>query len=555
MKKKVLYYLLFLIFFGCSSGSHSHKMNSNQLEGEAKPNNFWWPNQVNLGPLRQHADSSNPMGEKYNYAKEFKKLNLNKVKKDIVKIMKTSQEWWPADFGHYGPFFIRMAWHSAGTYRVSDGRGGAGGGQQRFEPLNSWPDNANLDKDRRLLWPVKQKYGKKLSWADLMILAGNVALEDMGFKTYGFAGGRVDDWEADLVYWGPETQFLASNRHGKEGHLKKPMGATQMGLIYVNPEGPNGKPDFSLAAKAIRETFGQMAMNDEETVALIAGGHSFGKAHGAKKPSECVWTDPAGSALEEQGFGWKNKCGIGKGKDAITSGLEGAWTSTPTQWSMLYLQFLYNFEWQKVEGPGGAIQWEPVADSSKNLVPDAFVKSKRHKPMMFTTDLALRYDPAYGKITKDFLKNPKKFEKSFAKAWFKLTHRDMGPKARYVGKEVPRESLLWQDPLPKRKHKLIKSSDVARLKKKILSSGLSISELVRTAWASASTYRGTDMRGGANGARISLAPQNSWEVNNPSELKKVLNKLQSFLRNHNNLGKVIPKLRIRLYHYIGIINF
>jgi catalase-peroxidase len=427
-----------------------------------------------------------------------------------------------------------MAWHSAGTYRVSDGRGGAAGGQMRFEPLNSWPDNGNLDKARRLLWPVKKKYGKRLSWADLMILAGNVALEDMGFKTFGFAGGRTDDWQADLVYWGQERKFLDSKRHNRDGKLKKPFGATQMGLIYVNPEGPGGKPDFSLAAKAIREAFGRMAMNDEETVALIAGGHTFGKAHGAKKPSGCVGAEPAAAALEEQGFGWKNKCGTGKGKDAITSGLEGAWTSTPTQWSMQYLEFLYNFEWQKVEGSGGAIQWEPTAESSKNLVPDAHDSTKRHKPIMFTTDLALRFDPIYGKITQRFLKNPKEFEDAFARAWFKLTHRDMGPRARYVGKEVPKEILSWQDPVPRARYKLITQQDVANLKSRILSSGLSISELVRTAWASAASFRGTDMRGGANGARIRLAPQKSWEANNPQELAKVLARLEKIQKDYNS---------------------
>jgi catalase-peroxidase len=470
------------------------------------------------------------MGKKFNYAKEFKKLNLKEVKKDITKVMKTSQEWWPADYGHYGPFFIRMAWHSAGTYRVIDGRGGAAGGQMRFEPLNSWPDNANLDKARRLLWPIKKKYGSKLSWADLMILAGNVALEDMGFKTFGFSGGRADDWEADLVYWGTETEFLKSERRNKKGKLKKPFGATQMGLIYVNPEGPDGKPDFSLAGKAIREAFARMAMNDEETVALIAGGHTFGKAHGVRKASKCVGAEPAAGKIEQQGFGWKNKCGQGKGKDTITSGLEGAWTSTPTQWSMQFLEFLYAFEWQKVEGPGGAIQWEPIEESTSELVPDAFDESKRHKPMMFTTDLALRFDPIYGKITKRFLENPKEFEDAFARAWFKLTHRDMGPRARYVGTEVPREILSWQDPVPARNYKLVSKADIKKLKRSILKSGLSVSELVRVSWASAASFRGTDMRGGANGARLRLAPQKDWEVNNPAELQKalrVLSKVQS----------------------------
>jgi catalase-peroxidase len=503
-------------------------------EGQPKPNSFWWPNRIDLSPLRQHAAESSPMSRNFDYAKEFKKLNLKAVKKDIAKLMKTSQEWWPADWGHYGPFFIRMAWHSAGTYRVHDGRGGAGGGQLRFEPLNSWPDNANLDKARRLLWPIKKKYGKKLSWADLMILTGNVALEDMGFKTFGFAGGRTDDWEPDLVYWGPETNFLGSKRREKKGKLQRPLGATQMGLIYVNPEGPGGKPDFTLAANAIREAFGRMAMDDEETAALIAGGHTFGKAHGAKKPGKCVGVEPAAGKLEQQGTGWKNKCGSGKGKDTITSGLEGAWTSTPTEWSMQYLNFLYAFEWKKVEGPGGAIQWEPVDDNTKDLVPDAHVKGKTHKPIMFTTDLALRFDPAYGKITKRWLNNPKEFEDAFARAWFKLTHRDMGPRARYVGREVPKEILSWQDPVPRGKR--ISSAQADSIKKRILASGLSVSELVRTAWASAASYRGTDMRGGANGARVRLAPQKSWEVNNPKELAKVLSKLNQIKKEFGSVS-------------------
>jgi catalase-peroxidase len=538
MKLRALSLLALTALVGCASTSsedgHSSGMKHTQKAGVAKSNQFWWPNQVNLTPLRQHSAESSPRSKKFNYAKEFKKLNLKAVKKDITKIMKTSEDWWPADYGHYGPFFIRLAWHSAGTYRVSDGRGGSAGGQMRFEPLNSWPDNGNLDKARRLLWPIKKKYGKRLSWADLMILSGNVALEDMGFKTFGFAGGRTDDWQADLVYWGQERKFLASKRHTKKGKLKKTFGATQMGLIYVNPEGPGGKPDFSLAGKAIRGAFARMAMNDEETVALIAGGHSFGKAHGAKKPSGCVGVEPAAGKLEQQGLGWKNKCGEGKGKDAITSGLEGAWTSTPTQWSMQYLQFLYNFEWQKVHGSGGAIQWEPTAESSKNLVPDAHVSDKRHKPIMFTTDLALRYDPIYGKITKRFLNNPKEFEAAFARAWFKLTHRDMGPRGRYVGKEVPREVLSWQDPVPRVKHKLISKSDASSIKSKTLASGLSVSELVRTAWASAASFRGTDMRGGANGARIRLTPQKDWAANNPKELSKVLRKLKKIQKDFNS---------------------
>ncbi len=533
MKSKFIIFVAALAIIGCSTNSSHHDTNGFE-KGQAKPNTFWWPKLVDLSPLRQHAAESSPMGKRFDYAKEFKKLNLKSVKKDISKVMKTSQEWWPADYGHYGPFFIRMAWHSAGTYRIFDGRGGAAGGQMRFEPLNSWPDNGNLDKARRLLWPIKKKYGKRLSWADLMILAGNVALEDMGFNTFGFAGGRTDDWEADLVYWGPERKFLERKRHTKSGKLKRPFGATQMGLIYVNPEGPGGKPDFSLAANAIREAFGRMAMNDEETVALIAGGHTFGKAHGARKASECLGSEPAAAKIEEQGLGWKNKCGSGKGVDATTSGLEGAWTSTPTQWSMQYLQFLYNFEWKKTQSPNGAIQWIPTDESAKSLVPDAHDSSKRHAPIMFTTDLALRYDPAYGKITKRFLNNPKEFEDAFARAWFKLTHRDMGPRARYVGKEVPKEILSWQDPVPSVRHQLINSSDIANLKSEILNSGLSVSELVRTAWASAASFRGTDMRGGANGARVRLAPQKNWEVNNPKELSKVIAKLESIQKRFNS---------------------
>lgn len=499
----------------------------------AKPNHFWWPELVNLQPLRQHAAESSPMDKRYEYAKEFNKLDLNIVKKDIEKVLTTSQDWWPADYGNYGPFFIRMAWHSAGTYRVSDGRGGAGGGQQRFEPLNSWPDNGNLDKARRLLWPVKKKYGKKLSWADLMILAGNVSMESMGFKTFGFAGGRIDDWEPDLVYWGPETSMLADKRHSGDRKLERPLGAVQMGLIYVNPEGPGGKPDLMAAAKDIRQSFGLMAMNDEEVVALIAGGHSFGKAHGAHKANDCLGPEPAAAGIEEQGMGWKNKCGTGKGKDTITSGLEGAWTSTPTQWSMQYLSNLFNFEWEQTKSPNGNIQWVPKGGVADNLVPDAHDPKKKHAPIMFTTDLALKADPEYQKISKRFLDNPKEFELAFAKAWFKLTHRDMGPRARYVGAEVPKETLIWQDPIPALNHKLISSGDISNLKKKILNSGLSTAELVRTAWASASTFRGTDMRGGANGARIRLEPQKNWAVNNPKELSKVLEKLEKIQTEFN----------------------
>ncbi len=490
-------------------------------------NQFWWPERLDLSPLRQHAAESSPLEKSFKYSQEFKKVDLKALKKEIKAVMTTSQDWWPADYGNYGPFFIRMAWHSAGTYRIADGRGGAAGGQQRFEPLNSWPDNTNLDKARRLLWPVKMKYGNRVSWADLMVLAGNVALETMGFKTFGFAGGRMDDWEADLVYWGPERKFLADERYEGERKLKNPLAAVQMGLIYVNPEGPNGNPDPLAAAKDIRETFGRMAMNDEETVALIAGGHSFGKAHGKADPSKCVGAAPAGAGIEEQGFGWKNKCGTGKAGDTITSGLEGAWTATPTQWSILYLANLYAFEWVKTKSPAGATQWIPKGGAAANTVPDAHDKSMKHAPIMFTTDLALKMDPAYQAISKRFLENPKEFELAFAKAWFKLTHRDMGPRSRYVGKEIPGDVLIWQDPIPAVNHKLIGESEITSLKKKILESGLSVAELVRTAWASAASFRGTDYRGGANGARIRLAPQKDWAVNQPEELAKVLAKLEA----------------------------
>ena len=510
-------------------------MSSNHAfaQGKAKSNQFWWPEQLNLTPLRQHAAKSNPMGEDFNYAEEFKSLNLDAVKKDIETLMKTSQDWWPADYGHYGPLFIRMAWHSAGTYRIADGRGGARGGQQRFDPLNSWPDNANLDKARRLLWPIKQKYGQKLSWADLMILTGNVALESMGFKTFGFAGGREDDWEPDLVYWGPEGEMLADKRYSGDRELANPLAAVQMGLIYVNPEGPNGNPDPLAAAKDIRETFGRMAMNDEETVALIAGGHTFGKVHGAHKSDKCLGAEPAAASIEQQGLGWENKCGKGNAEDTVTSGLEGAWTVTPVQWSMNYLQNLFNFNWVKTKSPAGAIQWIPDVESAANLVPDAHDPSKRHAPIMLTTDLSLKFDPSYRKISKRFLDNPKEFELAFAKAWFKLTHRDMGPRARYVGTEIPDEVLLWQDPVPAVDHNLIDAKDIAKLKSKVIASGLTIPELVRTAWASASSFRGTDMRGGANGARIRLAPQKKWEVNSPSELAKVLKRLKRIQKDFN----------------------
>jgi len=502
-------------------------------QGVAKSNQFWWPDQLDLSPLRAHGVGSNPMGDDFNYAAEFATLDLDAVKKDIEALMMDSQDWWPADYGHYGPFFIRMAWHSAGTYRTLDGRGGAGGGQQRFDPLNSWPDNANLDKARRLLWPVKQKYGSKLSWADLMVLTGNVSLESMGFKTFGFAGGREDDWEADLVYWGPETEMLADQRYKGDRELEKPLAAVQMGLIYVNPEGPNGNPDPLLAAKDIRDTFGRMAMNDEETVALIAGGHTFGKNHGAHKPQDCVGPAPAAAGLEEQGFGWDNNCGSGNAGDTVTSGLEGAWTTTPVKWSMNYLENLFAYEWVMTKSPAGATQWIPKDPAAANIVPDAHDPAKRRAPVMLTTDLSLKVDPSYREISKRFLANPGEFELAFAKAWFKLTHRDMGPRARYVGNDIPEEELLWQDPVPAVDYELIDANDIAELKAEILASGLSVSELVRTAWASASTFRGTDMRGGANGARIRLAPQKDWDVNDPEKLENVLTQLEQIQNDFN----------------------
>lgn len=502
-------------------------------KGVAKSNQFWWPEQLDLTSLRAHDPESNPYGADFDYGKAFKTLDLAAVKKDINALLTNSQDWWPADYGNYGPFFIRMAWHSAGTYRQGDGRGGAAGGQMRFNPLNSWPDNANLDKARRLLWPVKQKYGHKLSWADLMVLTGNVAMENMGFKTLGFAGGRADDWEPDLVYWGPEAKFLADKRHTGKRKLERPLGATQMGLIYVNPEGPNGKPDPLLAAKDIRETFGRMGMNDEETVALIAGGHTFGKAHGAHKPDKYVGREPGAASLEEQGFGWKNKAGKGNAEDTVTSGLEGAWTSAPARWTHMFFSNLFNFEWKQTKSPGGATQWIPTEESAKNMVPDAHVKGKFHAPIMLTTDLSLKVDPSYKKISRRFLENPQEFEKAFARAWFKLTHRDMGPRARYLGSEVPAEVMGWQDPIPKRNHKLISTNDVKKLKGKILNSGLSVPELVRTAWSSASSFRGSDMRGGANGARVRLAPQKDWAANSPNELGKVLSKLEDIQKEFN----------------------
>ena len=500
----------------------------------ALSNRDWWPNQLNLQILHQNSAKSNPMGEDFNYAEEFKKLDLDAVKKDINALMKTSQDWWPADYGHYGPFFIRMAWHSAGTYRVTDGRGGASYGTQRFAPLNSWPDNANLDKARRLLWPIKQKYGRKISWADLMVLTGNCALESMGLKTFGFAGGREDVWEPqEDIYWGPESKWLADKRYTGDRKLENPLAAVQMGLIYVNPEGPNGKPDPLAAAKDIRETFARMAMNDEETVALIAGGHTLGKAHGAASPEKHVGPAPEGAGIEEQGLGWKNTFGKGNAGDTITSGLEGAWTSTPIRWSNGFFDNLFGYEWKLTKSPAGAWQWTPTDESAKGTVPDAHDPSKSHAPMMFTTDLALKMDPAYAKISKRFHENPKEFATAFAKAWYKLTHRDMGPVSRCLGPLVP-EPQLWQDPVPVVDHKLIEDQDIVALKGKILASGLSSSQLVSTAWASASTFRGTDKRGGANGARIRLAPQKDWKVNNPGELAKVLQTLEKIQKEFNS---------------------
>jgi catalase-peroxidase len=494
---------------------------------------FWWPEKLDLSPLRQHAAVSNPLGKDFDYAKAFATLDLQAVKQDIAKVLITPQDWWPADFSNYGPFFIRMAWHSAGTYRVTDGRGGGEGGQQRFDPLNSWPDNANLDKARRLLWPVKQKYGQRISWGDLIVLAGNVSLEQMGFKTFGFAGGRRDDWEPDTVYWGPEKKFLADERYSGGRQLMKPLAAVQMGLIYVNPEGPNGNPDPLAAAKDIRETFGRMAMTDEETLALIAGGHSFGKAHGAADPGKCSGSEPAAGPLEQQGLGWQNNCGSGKGADTITSGLEGAWSASPTKWSMQYLDNLFTYDWVKTKSPAGATQWIPANNQAANLVPDAYDPNKRHAPIMFTTDLALKEDPSYHAIATRFRQNPAEFELAFAKAWFKLTHRDMGPSSRYLGVEVPKEQLIWQDPLPKANYAQIDAKDVAALKATILASGLTVPELVRTSWASAVTFRYTDMRGGANGARVRLAPQKDWAVNDSAELSKVIARLATIQQDFN----------------------
>lgn len=530
MKKMFLLSAMTLAVAAALSANPSYAMSGTD-------NKFWWPEQLDLHPLRQNGFESNPLDKNFNYAQEFQKLDLKAVKADIENVMKTSQPWWPADYGTYAPFFIRMAWHSAGVYRVFDGRGGAAGGQQRFEPLNSWPDNTNLDKARRLLWPVKQKYGNQISWGDLMVLTGNVALESMGFKTFGFAGGRVDDWEAEIVNWGPEKKFLDDSRYTGKRDLAKPLAAVQMGLIYVNPEGPNGNPDPLLAAQDIRDTFGRMAMNDEETVALIAGGHTFGKAHGAHKPEECVGKEPAATGIEDQGLGWKNKCGKGHSEDAVTSGLEGAWSVNPTQWTSQYLDNLFNYEWVKTKSPGGGIQWEPANADQTRFVPDAHVPNKRHAPIMFTTDLALKFDPSYSKIAKRFKDHPEEYQLAFAKAWFKLTHRDMGPRARYLGSEVPKEALIWQDPIPALNHPVIDSQETAKLKSTILASNIPGPALIRTAWASASTFRGTDMRGGANGARIRLAPQKDWEANNPAELQSVLTKLESVQQTFNKTLK------------------
>jgi catalase-peroxidase len=511
----------------------------------APTNAGWWPNQLNLKILHQHSPLSDPMDEKFNYAEEFKTLDLHAVVKDLHALMTTSQPWWPADYGHYGPFFIRMAWHSAGTYRIGDGRGGAGSGTQRFAPLNSWPDNANLDKARRLLWPIKQKYGRKISWADLMVLAGNVALDSMGFKTFGFGGGRVDVWEpSEDIFWGPEGKWLGDERYTGDRQLDQPLGAVQMGLIYVNPQGPNGKPDPIAAARDIRETFARMAMNDEETVALIAGGHTFGKTHGAADADKYVGPEPEGAGIEQQGLGWNNSYGNGHSANTITSGLEGAWTTTPVKWSNNYLENLFGYEWELGKGPGGAFQWAPKNGAAAGTVPDAHDLSKKHAPFMLTTDLALKMDPVYQPIAKRFRDHPQEFADAFARAWYKLTHRDMGPVTRYLGPLVPKETLIWQDPVPAVDHALIGEQDIAALKAKILASGLSISELVSTAWASASTFRGSDKRGGANGARIRLAPQKDWEANHPAQLAKVLPKLEAIQKEFNASHSGGPKVSL-----------
>ena len=514
----------------------------NKVAGGGTKNRDWWPNQLNLNILRQHSSLSNPMGESFSYAEEFKTLNLDAVKSDIIDLMTKSQDWWPADYGHYGPLFVRMAWHSAGTYRISDGRGGAGTGNQRFAPVNSWPDNVNLDKARYLLWPIKQKYGKKLSWADLMILTGNCALESMGFKTFGFAGGREDIWEPEEdIYWGSEADWLGDKRYAGERELENPLAAVQMGLIYVNPEGPNGKPDPVASGLDIRETFGRMAMNDEETVALVAGGHTFGKCHGAGDAAQ-VGPEPEGAGIEEQGLGWKSSFGSGKGVHTISSGIEGAWTTNPIKWDNEYFEILFGYEWELVKSPAGAYQWVPKDGAGSDTVPDAHDQTKKHAPMMTTADLALRMDPIYEPISRRFYENPDQFADAFARAWFKLTHRDMGPITRYLGSEVPKEELIWQDPIPAVTHKLINVQDIASLKDKINASGLSVSQLVSTAWASASTFRGSDKRGGANGARIRLSPQKDWKINNPTQLTKVLKTLEGIKKEFNDAqseGKMV----------------
>jgi len=519
---------------GQSGGYHHGYQKSPARSPMASP--YWWPETLDLRPLRQHAEKSSPVADDFDYAEAFAELDLDALKADLRALMTDSQDWWPADYGHYGPFFIRMAWHSAGTYRVHDGRGGARGAQQRFEPLNSWPDNVSLDKARRLLWPLKQKYGNRISWADLMVLAGTVAMEDMGFKTYGFAGGREDDWEADITYWGSETEWLGDERHDEDGKLEKPLAAVQMGLIYVNPEGPNGKPDPMLSAQSIRQSFARMAMGDEEVVALIAGGHTFGKAHGAHKAEECLEAEPAAAPIEQQGLGWKNNCGSGKGADTYTSGLEGAWSVNPTAWTHQYLDNLFGYEWVQTKSPAGHIQWIPADGQAANLVPDAHIEGKRHAPIMFTTDLALKVDPEYRKIAKRFHENPEEFEDAFARAWFKLTHRDMGPRAGYLGPDVPDEALIWQGPIPEVDYKLISKGDAEDLKEEILASGLTVPQLVRTAWASASTFRGSDLRGGANGGRVALAPQKDWPVNDPEELDQVLATLEQIRADFNEGG-------------------
>ncbi|MEP4523588.1 MAG: catalase/peroxidase HPI [Alloalcanivorax venustensis] len=519
---------------GSPGGYHHGYQKSPARSPMASP--YWWPETLDLRPLRQHAEKSSPVADDFDYAEAFAELDLDALKADLRALMTDSQDWWPADYGHYGPFFIRMAWHSAGTYRVHDGRGGARGAQQRFEPLNSWPDNVSLDKARRLLWPLKQKYGNSISWADLMVLAGTVAMDDMGFKTYGFAGGREDDWEADITYWGSETEWLGDERHDEDGKLEKPLAAVQMGLIYVNPEGPNGKPDPMLSAHSIRQSFARMAMGDEEVVALIAGGHTFGKAHGAHKAEDCLEAEPAAAPIEQQGLGWKNNCGSGKGADTYTSGLEGAWSVNPTAWTHQYLDNLFAYEWVQTKSPAGHIQWIPADGQAANLVPDAHIEGKRHAPIMFTTDLALKVDPEYRKIAKRFHENPEEFEDAFARAWFKLTHRDMGPRAGYLGPDVPDEALIWQDPIPEVDYKLISKGDAEDLKEEILASGLTVPQLVRAAWASASTFRGSDLRGGANGGRVALAPQKDWPVNDPEELDQVLATLEEIRADFNEGG-------------------